>query len=109
MVKVLIAVLLLSLPTSAFAQSATPAHSGMTAGQVGAAVGAGIGVGLGIAACVSQCSSDGFVYTAFFGVTGAAIGGLIGAALGHPSRHTGIDVAPILSPDARGGRVSFRF
>jgi hypothetical protein len=125
MSKWLLLIFLIAVTRSAGAQTLAPPpmpanqSAALTGGKIGAAIGGALGVGFGIAVAQAGCdgsrcgSSNVFVDSVFFGVTGAAIGGLIGTAIDrahkHPSRRAGIDIAPILSRDARGGRLALRF
>jgi uncharacterized membrane protein YeaQ/YmgE (transglycosylase-associated protein family) len=127
---VLSASLVIWLPVAVGAQSLAPSPVtsnppaggfALSAGVVGALLGGGVGVAFGVAAAQAECSSRCGAWNdverpMFFGIGGAVIGGLIGTAIGrshrganHPSRLAGIEVSPILAPDARGGRLAFKF
>jgi hypothetical protein len=100
-------------------QTHTVSQAGVNAALVGALVGAGAGVATGIGVGVALCDGthcEGYAQDAFyFGAVGAAIGGVIGASIdlahrrARSRRSPSITVAPILSPNARGGRVAVRF
>jgi hypothetical protein len=86
-------------------------------------IGAGAGVAVGIAfvngLCDgSHCDTSNYVQSGvYFGAMGSAIGALIGYQIdlshrkwkARSSSRPTITMAPMISPDARGGRVALRF